>query len=53
MLLFSTMLNINETLTKDVFIKLILEWNQGSPHENNIIKNTNGYLFLLLLATSV
>lgn len=41
MLLFSTMLNINETLTKDVFIKLILEWNQGSPHENNIIKNIN------------
>ena len=39
MLLFSTLLDINATLTKDNFIKLVLEWNQGSPHENNIIKD--------------
>ena len=39
MLLFSTLLDINTTLDKDTFIKLVLEWNQGSPHENNIIKN--------------
>ena len=26
-------------MTKDSFIELVLEWNQGSPHENNIIKN--------------
>lgn len=38
MLLFSTILNIKETMTKDAFINLVLEWNQGSPHENNIIK---------------
>lgn len=39
MLLFSTLLDINHTLKKDTFIKLVLEWNQGSPHENNRIKN--------------
>lgn len=38
MLLFSTLLDINNSMTKDDFIKLVLEWNQGSPHENNIIK---------------
>lgn len=38
MLLFSTLLDINKTMTKDAFIKLVLEWNQGSPHENNIIQ---------------
>ncbi len=37
MLLFSTLLEINETLTKDAFIKLVIEWNQGSPHVNNVI----------------
>lgn len=25
-------------MTQDNFIKLVLEWNQGSPHKNNIIK---------------
>lgn len=39
MLLFSTVLDIKKNMTKDAFIKLVLEWNQGSPHENNIIKN--------------
>ena len=39
MLLFSTLLDINNTLNKDNIIKLVLEWNQGSPHENNIIKD--------------
>lgn len=38
MLLFSTLLEINETMTKDSFIQLVLEWNQGSPHEENIIQ---------------
>lgn len=37
MLLFSTILDINETLTKDAFIRLIIEWNQGSPHKDNVI----------------
>lgn len=27
MLLFSTLLEINDTLTKDAFIQLVLEWN--------------------------
>lgn len=38
MLLFSTILDIEKSLTKDSFIKLVLEWNQGSPHENNVIR---------------
>lgn len=37
MLLFSTILDINETLTKDAFISLVIEWNQGSPYASNII----------------
>ena len=40
MLLFSTLLEINDTMTKDSFIQLVLEWNQGSPHEENIIQDT-------------
>lgn len=38
MLLFSTLLEINEKMTKDTFIQLVLKWNQGSPHEENIIR---------------
>jgi hypothetical protein len=38
MLLFSTLLEINDTMTPDSFIQLVLEWNQGSPHEENIIR---------------
>ncbi len=41
MLLFSTILDIEKTLTKETFIKLVLEWNQGSPHESNVIKGIN------------
>lgn len=37
MLLFSTVLNVNETLTKDAFIQLVITWNQGSPHVENVI----------------
>ncbi|WFF73682.1 hypothetical protein [Proteiniclasticum sp. QWL-01] len=39
MLLFSAMLEINDTLTQDAFIQLVIEWNQGSPHQDNIIAN--------------
>lgn len=39
MLLFSTILDINKTMTKDAFISLVIEWNQGSPHANNVIPN--------------
>ena len=28
-------------MTKDKFIKLVLKWNQGSPHESNVIKGIN------------
>ena len=38
MLLFSTVLSINDTMSKDDFIRLAIEWNQGSPHESNVIK---------------
>ena len=37
MLLFSTILDINESMAKDDFIRLVIEWNQGSPHMSNII----------------
>ncbi len=37
MLLFSTLLKINKKMTKDNFIQLIIEWNQGSPHKSNVI----------------
>ena len=37
MLLFSTILKIDKSLTKEAFLNLVIEWNQGSPHENNVI----------------
>ena len=37
MLLFSTVLDINDCMTKDDFIKLVIEWNQTSPFPGNII----------------
>lgn len=37
MLLFSTVLSINDTTSKDDFIRLAIEWNQGSPHKENVI----------------
>ena len=37
MLLFSAMLDINERLTKDKFINLVIEWNQNSPYPENVI----------------
>jgi len=41
MLLFSTVLSINKSMTKDDFIKLVIEWNQGSPHKEDVIENIN------------
>lgn len=38
MLLFSTILEINDSMTKDAFIQLAIEWNQGSPHTENVIQ---------------
>ena len=37
MLLFSTVLDINDNLTKDGFVRLVIDWNQSSPYEQNII----------------
>lgn len=37
MLLFSAILNINPTLTKDAFIKLVIKWNQESTYASNVI----------------
>ena len=39
MLLFSTILDINKSMTKDAFIQLVIEWNQSSSYENNIISD--------------
>lgn len=39
MQLFSTILNIQNTLTHEKFVDLIIRWNQGSPHPNNTIEN--------------
>lgn len=46
MLLFSALLDINENMTKEDFIKLVIEWNKGSPHSENHIEGiewTNEY----------
>ncbi len=37
MLLFSTILEINKTMTKEAFVKLVIEWNRNSPYEGNVI----------------
>lgn len=35
MILFSTMLKFNDSLTKDAFVQLVLEWNRTSKYEEN------------------
>lgn len=37
MLLFSTILSISPKVTKEDFIKLVIEWNQNSSHKENIV----------------
>lgn len=37
MLLYSTILRIQDTLTKEAFLNLVIRWNLDSPHEENII----------------
>ena len=39
MLLFTTRLKNNQTLTKDAFIRSVLEWNQNSKYAENRIEN--------------
>ncbi len=37
MLLFSTILDVQDFVTEDDFLKLVLEWNQGSRRPENIV----------------
>ena len=37
MLLYSIMLDVNDTLTKEKFIQLVIKWNQESQYKENII----------------
>ena len=37
MLLYSTMLDVKDTLTKEKFIQLVIKWNQESQYKENII----------------
>ena len=37
MLLYSTMLDVNDTLTKEKLIQLVIKWNQESQYEENVI----------------
>ena len=37
MLLFSTVLDIKDTFTADDFIRLVLEWNEGSKYAENVV----------------
>ncbi len=37
MLLFSTILNINENMSEEDFIQLVIEWNQTNPYKYNVI----------------
>ena len=39
MQIYSAIFPVMESLTQDVLIKLVIEWNQGSPH--NKISNLN------------
>ena len=41
MLLYSTTLRIKDTLTKDGFVQLVIQWNQSSPHADNVIPDVN------------
>lgn len=37
MLLYSTTLRINNTLSRDGFIQMVIQWNQSSPHPDSVI----------------
>lgn len=37
MLLFSTILDIDNSLSKDAFIQLVIKWNKETPHAENVI----------------
>lgn len=37
MILYSTMLDINDSLTKEKFVRLVIKWNKESLYEENVI----------------
>ena len=37
MLLYSTLLPVRESLTRERFVRLVIEWNRGSSHAENVI----------------
>ena len=41
MILFSTILNIHDSLTKDAFVNLVLEWNRTSKYIENVVPNVD------------
>lgn len=41
MILFSTILKINDSLTKDAFVQLVLEWNKTSKYKENCVPDVN------------
>lgn len=41
MILFSTILNINDSLTKDAFVNLVLEWNRTSKYIENVVPDVD------------
>ena len=41
MILFSTILNINDSLTKDAFVNLVLAWNWTSKYIENVVPNVD------------
>lgn len=41
MILFSTILKTNASLTKDAFVKLVLEWNRTSKYKENCVPDIN------------
>ena len=41
MILFSTILKINDSLTIDTFVQLVLEWNKTSKYKENSVPDVN------------
>lgn len=47
MLLFSTILDLNNNFSKEDFIELVIEWNNTSKYEDNIIPDIEWKLLIL------
>ena len=44
----STPLDLNDALTKDTYIKLVIRWNQGSPQPGCPFITVLAYYFILI-----